>query len=103
MSVFKVMTLRNTFIIALNKQVELNTSLDKVIKDKQNCPEINLSKTVEGLISAVSGCFTAGTGIILPSVVIGAVVTKLGELAISIIRSGSIMGWSDFLRCFAHF
>ena len=91
------------FIKAMNRQVELLTVENESIKEKTQCPEINLAKTIKELLTSVNSCFTAGGGAITSVVVIGMIVTKLGELAISMIRAGSVASWLDFFKMLCTF
>lgn len=91
------------FIKAMNRQVEVLTVENEGVKEKAQCPEISLAKTIKELLISVNSCFTAGGNAITSVVVIGMIVTKLGELAISMIRAGSVMNWLDFFKMLCAF
>ena len=90
------------FVKAINKQVEVLSIENEGKEQNAQCPEISLAKTIKELISSASSCLTAG-GSITSAVVIGMIVTKLGELAISMIRSGSVKSWLDFFKMLCAF
>jgi hypothetical protein len=92
------------FVAAINKQVEVLGLDDQPKKtDTESCPEISIAKTIEDLVSSVRSCFTAGGGVISSAIVVGMIVTKLGELAIGMIRSGSVSNWKDFFSMLCSF
>lgn len=91
------------FVKAINKQVEILSIENEDKKENSQCPEINLAKTIKELLISVNSCFTAGGNAITSVVVIGMIVTKLGELAISMIRAGSVASWLDFFKMLCAF
>jgi hypothetical protein len=104
------MTVYKHFIESLNKaasktNVQLQPLSIETVETKKPvfCPEINSVSTIDSLINTAKTCL-AGPGIITSVTVIGIIVTKLSDLAMTIIRQGSeARNWKDFFTILCSF